>query len=142
MPLHPGIQGDSNAKYTSFFTELECSGCGEKFSSDEIHTFCPNCQSPLLPRYDLKGVRRHVDRDAVLHRPKGMWRWQELLPVKDPENIVFLGEGDTALLQLPHVGKRLGLENLYVKDESSNPTGSFKARGTGGGGVEGKGIGH
>ncbi len=58
-----------------------------------------------------------------------MWRWHELLPVVDPDNIVYLGEGDTALLRIPNVGKELGLSNLFVKDESSNPTGSFKARG-------------
>jgi threonine synthase len=58
-----------------------------------------------------------------------MWRWYELLPVKDPQNFVYLGEGDTALLHVPTLGKELGLSNLFVKDESSNPTGSFKARG-------------
>jgi threonine synthase len=58
-----------------------------------------------------------------------MWRWHELLPVLNPENQVFLGEGDTPLLTLPRLQAELGLSNLYVKDESSNPTGSFKARG-------------
>jgi threonine synthase len=113
----------------SFLLELECSGCGKKFPFSKIHTFCPDCQSPLLARYDLDAARKHVDRDAILHRHKGMWRWHELLPVKDPQNFVFLGEGDTALLELPRIGNELGLDHLYVKDESSNPTGSFKARG-------------
>jgi threonine synthase len=58
-----------------------------------------------------------------------MWRWHELLPVKDPKNFIFLGEGDTSLLDLPRIGSELGLRNLFVKDESKNPTGSFKARG-------------
>src|SRR5688500_19496667 len=58
-----------------------------------------------------------------------MWCWHELLPVFKKENQIFLGEGDTPLLLLPNLGKELGLSNLYVKDESSNPTGSFKARG-------------
>jgi threonine synthase len=58
-----------------------------------------------------------------------MWRWHELLPVLNEENQIFLGEGDTPLLTLPHLEKELGLSHLYVKDESSNPTGSFKARG-------------
>ena len=113
----------------SCFVELECSGCGKKYSSDEIHTFCPECQSPLLSRYDLKTIRAHVDRDAIKVRSRGMWRWHELLPVKDPQNVVFLGEGDTALLKLPNLGREVGASNLFVKDESSNPTGSFKARG-------------
>ncbi len=114
---------------TSFYLQLECSGCSEKFSSDEIHTFCPNCQSPLLARYDLESVGKQIDRNAFRLRPSGMWRWHELLPVKDPQNFVFLGEGDTSLLDVPRIGKRLGLSHLFIKDESKNPTGSFKARG-------------
>jgi threonine synthase len=113
----------------SYITHLECSGCGEKYSHEQVHTFCPICQSPLLPRYDLTGVRQNIDRDVITRRKKGMWRWQELLPVLNAENQIFLGEGDTPLLSLPHLEKELGLSHLYVKDESSNPTGSFKARG-------------
>ena len=121
--------GFMKTKTLSFIIELECSGCGEKFSIDEIHTFCPDCQSPLLTKYDLDAVRRNVDRDELRQRPKGMWRWHELLPVQKLENQISLGEGDTPLLRLPRVGASLGLSNLFVKDESSNPTGSFKARG-------------
>ena len=113
----------------SHISYLECSGCSEIYPYTKIHTYCPNCQSCLLPRYDLDAVRGKVDRDEISHRPRGMWRWHELLPVINPENHVFLGEGDTPLLPLPRVQARLGLSNLYVKDESSNPTGSFKARG-------------
>jgi threonine synthase len=113
----------------SYLSHLQCSGCGREFPHQEIHTFCPDCQSPLLSIYDLEGARRHVDRDAVSRRRKGMWRWHELLPVLIPENQIFLGEGDTPLLSLPRLEKELGLAHLYVKDESSNPTGSFKARG-------------
>jgi threonine synthase len=58
-----------------------------------------------------------------------MWRWHELLPIEDPENVVFLGEGDTALLKVPNLGREFGATHLFVKDESTNPTGSFKARG-------------
>jgi threonine synthase len=82
-----------------------------------------------LSIYDLKRVRQLVDRDEISRRKKGMWRWQELLPVLQIENQIFLGEGDTPLLSLPNLEKKLGLSNLYVKDESSNPTDSFKARG-------------
>ncbi len=113
----------------SYLSHLECSGCGKEYSYKEIHTFCLDCQSPLLSIYDLKRTRQQVDRDEISRRRKGMWRWHELLPVKDLKNIVFLGEGDTALLQLPNLGDEFGLTNLFVKDESTNPTGSFKARG-------------
>lgn len=116
-------------KARSFLINLECSNCGKQFSSDQVQTFCPDCQSPLLARYDLESARDRVDRDEIRQRPHGMWRWQELLPVKDPHNFVYLGEGDTALLEVRNLGKSLGLTNLFVKDESTNPTGSFKARG-------------
>jgi threonine synthase len=113
----------------SHLSHLKCSGCDRKFSPQEIHTFCPDCQSPLLAEYDLGRVCDLVDRDEIFRRPKGMWRWHEVLPITNPENVVFLGEGDTALLKVPNLGRELGLANLFVKDESSNPTGSFKARG-------------
>ncbi|HJQ14280.1 MAG TPA: threonine synthase [Anaerolineales bacterium] len=113
----------------SYISHLECSGCGKNYSYNEIHTFCPICQSPLLSRYDLEKACQEVDRDQITRRKKGMWRWRELLPVLHEENQIFLGEGDTPLLTLPRLQKELGLSNLYVKDESSNPTGSFKARG-------------
>jgi threonine synthase len=113
----------------SYLSHLECSGCCKQYPHEKIHTFCPLCQSPLLSIYDLKRAHHSVDRDEITRRKKGMWRWHELLPVLHEENQVFLGEGDTPLLTLPRLGKELGLSNLYAKDESSNPTGSFKARG-------------
>jgi threonine synthase len=119
----------ASSETTSFLSELECSGCSAKYPFDRIHTYCPDCQSPLLARYDLDGVRAQLDREAVRNRPRGMWRWHELLPVQNPQNFVYLGEGDTALLHLPRLGASLGLSRLFVKDESTNPTGSFKARG-------------
>jgi threonine synthase len=114
---------------TSFIAGLECSGCGTKYRADEVHTFCPKCQSPLLVRYDLEAVRSHIDRDELRQRPRGMWRWHELLPVRDARHIITLGEGDTPLLHLPRISAMHGLTNVFLKDESMNPTGSFKARG-------------
>jgi len=108
---------------------LECSDCGTRYSTREIHTFCPDCQAPLITRYDLTAARQHLDREAVRARPRGMWRWSELLPVDDPANHVNLGEGDTPTLRLPRLGSELGLTRLFLKDESFNPTGTFKARG-------------
>jgi len=129
MPTSPSSLYGASSRESSLLVELECSGCGNIFSPIEIHTYCPNCQSPLLARYDLAAARNQMIRDNIRLRPRGMWRWHELLPVQDLHNIVFLGEGDTALLPIPNVGSQLGLSNLFVKDESSNPTGSFKARG-------------
>lgn len=113
----------------SYITHLECSKCHKAYSHTEVQTFCRDCTATLLPRYDLTAIREHADRDEISRRSKGMWRWHELLPVLDEGNQVFLGEGDTPLLSLPRLGERLGLDRLFVKDESNNPTGSFKARG-------------
>lgn len=112
----------------SYMTALECSVCGQTFPIHQLHTYCPNCQAPILARYDLSAARAELDRDlAVCGR--GMWRWHSLLPVQEARFITSLGEGDTPLLALPHLGPRLGLERLSLKDEGINPTGSFKARG-------------
>lgn len=113
----------------SYLHHLECSACGERFDPAILQTFCQNCQAPLLARYDLEKLRAQIDRDAITRRPKGMWRWREVLPVLAQENMLFLGEGDTPLLRLYASGVELGLSQLYVKDESINPTGTFKARG-------------
>lgn len=114
---------------STFVLYLECSDCGRQYSTREVHTFCPDCQAALVTRYDLAAARQHLDREAVCAGPRGMWRWSGLLPVHDPANQVTLGEGDTPNLSLPRLESRLGLSHLYLKDESSNPTGSFKARG-------------
>ncbi len=113
----------------SFVTNLVCSACGKAYSVGEVNTYCTDCQTPLLTNYDLEAVRKHVDRDEFIQRPRGLWRWHELLPVYDPGNVVSLGEGDAALLRLHNLGEEIASHQLFVKDESSNPTGSFKARG-------------
>jgi threonine synthase len=113
----------------SYATHLVCTDCSKTYSISEINTYCLDCQSPLFTVYDLDNIRQNFQREEFTARPRGMWRWHELLPVQSPANCVTLGEGDVALLHLPNLGKELGLSNLFVKDESSNPTGSFKARG-------------
>src|SRR5512135_175111 len=113
----------------SYLTDIQCSGCKRIYSANEILTYCHDCQSPLLVNYNLNAVRQQVDRDEIPTRLRGMWRWHEMLPVREPQNIVTLGEGDVALLRLPRLGESLGLTSLFVKDESTNPTGTFKARG-------------
>ena len=113
----------------TYFIDLKCSECGKSYNPAGIQTFCVDCQAPLLAEYNLEAARREVDRDALKHGSRGMWRWHDLLPVFEPRNRVSLGEGDTPLLRLPRLGSQLGLPNLYLKDESLNPTGSFKARG-------------
>lgn len=113
----------------TYFNRLVCSLCGREYDPRQLQTFCKDCSVPLLSLYDLKGARAELDRDALRARPRGMWRWHELLPVFDPQSIVTLGEGDTSLLHLPRLGAATGLEQLFLKDEGANPTGSFKVRG-------------
>ena len=116
-------------KSLSYIKDLSCPVCGKSFSADQVQTFCPDCKAPLMANYDLMSIKDVLDRNLVSHRPKGMWRWTELLPVSHQENIISLGEGDTPLLRLNHLGRELHLSNLFLKDEGLNPTGSFKARG-------------
>lgn len=113
----------------SFLSHLECSKCGKSYPHTEVQTFCNDCTATLLPCYELEAVRAGLDRAEISSRPRGMWRWHELLPVINERNRVSLGEGDAPLLSLPRIGGELGLAQLFVKDESNNPTGSFKARG-------------
>ncbi len=113
----------------STLTQLECPECGRIFEADRLQTFCAECKSPLLACYDLASARKTLTAQALAGRPRGLWRWSELLPVRDPAFRLTLGEGDTALVKTGQLGQALGMNALYVKDESSNPTGSFKARG-------------
>jgi threonine synthase len=113
----------------SFLIDLECPQCHQVFSAQKEQTFCHECHAPILARYDLAKLRGQLDRDEFQRRPPGMWRWRELLPVSDLSYISSLGEGDTPLLPLPRLGKNFGVSKLWVKDESLNPTASFKARG-------------
>ena len=113
----------------SYLSHLVCPVCGEWFNHALPQTFCKRCTSPLLAQYDLLALRTHLDRDEMIRRQRGMNRWHELLPVLSPWNVITLGEGDTPTLHLPALGNKLDLAKLYLKDESFNPTGSFKARG-------------
>lgn len=113
----------------SYLTHLTCCDCHQSYDCNQVQTFCPKCKAPLLAQYDLESAAKSLDRDEFRTRPLGMWRWHEILPVNDEMNMVTLGEGDTPLLHLNNLAPRMGLPHLFVKDESLNPTGTFKARG-------------
>jgi threonine synthase len=118
-----------HTNWNSTFKQLECSNCSRSFETPGVHTYCPECRLPLLAVYDMDKARSQIDRDEIYGRGRGIWRWRDLLPLSDPSNLVTLGEGDTPILRLDRLGAQLGLKQLYLKDESINPTGSFKARG-------------
>ncbi len=113
-----------------FFSHLECSvPCGAgPFNARENHHLCPACGMPLLARYDLEAAKRW-SKDSLVGRVPSMWRYAELMPLFPGESPVTLGEGFTPLIHAKRLGAELGLASLYVKDESLNPTNSFKARG-------------
>ena len=108
---------------------LECSFCHREYEARRLHNVCMECGKPLLVRYDLKRIAKFLTRQSLFARRPDIWRYRELLPVRREDNIVTLGEGWTPLLHAVSLGESLGLRELYVKDESLNPTQSFKARG-------------
>jgi len=114
----------------SYFTHLECSvPCGEgPVDARQRHHLCA-CGAPLLARYDMDAVRAVWRRESLADREPTMWRYREVMPLFDGEDPVTLGEGWTPLAPAPRLGRELGLRHLFVKDESLNPTNSFKARG-------------
>jgi len=114
----------------TFITHIECTKCDKTYSHEEVLFLC-SCGAPLFARYDLDKVKSVLTKEKIKERPEDLWRYKELLPIIKDKNIINLGEGFTPLFHTKSLGKELGLNNLYIKDESLNPTGSFKARGLG-----------
>ena len=108
---------------------LACSKCDEIYPHTVPQNVCAACGKPLFARYALEQLTGTWTRDTLLSRPASLWRYGELLPISDPEDIVTLGETMTPLIHAKTLGARFGLTEVWVKDESRLPTGSFKARG-------------
>ena len=112
-----------------YFTHLECSApCGAAAYDPRVEQHLCVCGAPLLARYDLDAARAW-QKQSLIGRERTMWRYRELMPLFDGETPITLGEGWTPLLHATRIGESLGLSRLFVKDESLNPTNSFKARG-------------
>ncbi|WP_143961157.1 threonine synthase [Litoribacter populi] len=112
----------------SLISHLECPNCGNTYNHQELHTVCenPDCKSSLFARYNLSpGV---IKKENLAALPPTMWRYRQVLPTKNPEHIITLGEGFTPILPLTNLDY-LGENEVFWKDESGNPTGSFKSRG-------------
>jgi Threonine synthase len=109
-----------------FLTHLECTSCRLRHEWSRLQNLCTACQKPLFPIVDLAAVGRAVTRDAFVTREKSLWRYREVLPLPADVEPVSLGEGGTPLLRAARFGGEI---DLWVKDESQNPTQSFKARG-------------
>src|ERR1700754_999517 len=112
----------------SALTHLECSRTGERYDADVVQGLSKE-GVPLIARYDVERAGRTMTKEAVASRPPTLWRYREMLPVRDADHVITLGEGMTPLVPLPRYGARVGLPRLLMKDEGLIPTGSFKARG-------------
>ena len=110
-------------------THLECALCGLEHEAHRLHNLCRGCGKPLLVRYDLERSKTTLTKESLAGRRPDLWRYREVLPVENDQNIVSLGEGWTPLLRANRLGKSIKIHELYIKDESQNPTQSFKARG-------------
>jgi threonine synthase len=114
---------------TSFIKEMKCARCGKKYEPDSGAIRCANRDDGRLDiYYDYDEVRDVLTKSELSKREKGVWRYRELLPVNEPRNIVSLGEGGTPLIQSRRLGKKIGLEHLWLLDDTRNPTSSFKDR--------------
>ena len=111
----------------TFVTHLESAIDGSRLPADRLQTM--HKDRPLWVRYDLPAIKQAVRPEMLRDRPATMWRYRELLPIPDGQPLVTLGEGMTPVLECPRLAAELGLRDLWIKDESHLPTGSFKSRG-------------
>ena len=112
-----------------FLSHLECTACGLRHDWTRLQNLCTQCQKPLFAIFDLSAAARLLARDELADREKSLWRYRELLPLPTNTEPVSLGEGGTPLIHAARFGRIMGFSELWVKDESQNPTQSFKARG-------------
>src|SRR3978361_1294275 len=110
-PDHASGAGRVLLMVFSALHHLECSREGTRHDADQVQGTSP-IGAPLLARYDLEQAAASTDPAEIAHRPPDLWRYHELLPVRDPAHVVTLGEGMTPLLKLPRHGPRLGVPNL------------------------------
>jgi threonine synthase len=112
----------------TFAKEIICPRCQKTFELSRLLGLCP-CGSPLFVQYDLQKAKATIAKSSFNGRVSSLWRYRELLPLKNDRNLVTLGEGYTPLLDAKKLGVELDLRQLWIKDEGQNPTGSFKDRG-------------
>ena len=115
---------------TSYIVNLTCTNCGKQFNADEMNGLCTSCGKVLYPRYDLESAKESLSKQEIQQRNTyNIWRFHEIMPVKNDEFRITLGEGWTPIVKLKNFGKQLNLSEMYLKDEGQNPTGTFKSRG-------------
>ena len=113
----------------SFVKLMKCARCGKEYDPGSGPIRCVNHDDGRLDiSYDYEALRNTLDREVLSKRSNGVWKYKELLPINDPKNIVSLGEGGTPFLRARRLGEKLGLDNLWLLDDTRNPTASFKDR--------------
>lgn len=112
----------------SHFTSIKCTACGQEYDTQNPHKLC-ECGKVLFAVYNLEEAKETVTKESFCKRNRSIWRIPEIMPVYDEKFRFTLGEGCTPLLHLKNMGENLGLEQLFIKDEGLNPTGTFKSRG-------------
>jgi threonine synthase len=118
----------------SFVTRLRCIDCGKEFAAEGGLTVCDKCgqkglfHGMLDPVYDYTGIMKTVTREVLEKRAPGLWKYSEFMPLTDKKSIVTMGEGGTPLVRASNLSRDLGIENLYLKNETMNPSFSFKDR--------------
>jgi threonine synthase len=114
----------------SCIENLTCTNCGKQFNVDEKNGLCTSCGKVLYPKYDLESAKETLSKPNIEQRKTyNIWRLHEIMPVKNDKYRITLGEGWTPIVKLNNFGKKLSLEEIYLKDEGQNPTGTFKSRG-------------
>src|ERR1700694_4000179 len=127
MPNSPAKSEISGGPRTRRVKGLRCRECGAEYELQATH-FCQACFGPLDVAYDYEVIRQVVSRERIREGPASMWRYRDLLPLEDDAPIISLGEDFTPLIKADRLGAELGHENLYLKNDSMNPTNSFKDR--------------
>ncbi len=113
----------------SFVKVMECARCGRKYDANSGAIRCASCDDGRLDIfYDYDAILEILSKDSLSHRKAGVWKYRELLPINDTKNIVTLGEGETPIVLAERLSKKLGLKEVWLLDDTRNPTGSFKDR--------------
>lgn len=113
----------------SFLRGSSCLLCGEPHLNELLRGFCSRCGESTVIDYDYESIRQAVSREKIETQPPDVWKYQEFLPISNRSNIISLGEGGTYLHRAQRIANKVGLRKLFIKDETTNPTGSFIDRG-------------
>ncbi|MBI2866933.1 MAG: threonine synthase [Chloroflexi bacterium] len=126
LPARSQRQSGRNKERMSFTKALKCKECHREYPLEPVNV-CEFCFGPLEVAYDYEAIGRRLSRQSIQKGPLSLWRYKELLPVNS-ENVVDINAGFTPLIKAGNLGKHLGLDNLYLKNDCVNPSYSFKDR--------------